>query len=95
MKKEVKSKKPNQTMQLQSHSLEKHTFRTKFKNCKCKIFGPIFCKSSNKVFNIGLLDSRNVVTVRERISQSFCFFETTKKKQLTIHFEEKNDLLLL
>ena len=79
MKKEVKSKKPNQTMQLQSHSLEKHTFRTKFKNCKCKIFGPIFCKSSNKVFNIGLLDSRNVVTVRERIHRVSVFLKQRKK----------------
>ncbi len=48
-----------------------HTFLTKFKNCECKIFGPIFCRSCNKVFNIGLLDSLNVVTVRESISQSF------------------------
>lgn len=48
-----------------------HTFRTKFKNCECNILGPIFCKSSKSVFNIGLLDSLNVVTVRERISHNF------------------------
>jgi hypothetical protein len=47
------------------------TFLTKFKNCECNILGPIFCKSSKRIFNIGLLDSLNVVTVRERISQSF------------------------
>lgn len=48
-----------------------HTFLTKFKNCECNILGPIFCRSSKSIFNIGLLDSLNVVTVRERISQSF------------------------
>jgi hypothetical protein len=71
VKKEVMSK--NKTNFLIYSLLLKyfHTFLTKFKNCECNIFGPIFCKSSRSVFNIGLLDSLNVVTVLERISQSF------------------------
>jgi hypothetical protein len=58
----------------------KLTFRTKFKNSECNIFGPIFCNSRSSVFNIGLLDSLNTVTVRERISQIFLKNKITIEK---------------
>jgi hypothetical protein len=57
----------------------KLTFRTKFKNSECNIFGPIFCKSWRNVFNNKLLDSLKIVTVRERISQIFFKYQINNK----------------
>jgi len=61
----------------------KLTFRTKFKNSECNIFGPMFCNNGINIFNIKLLDSLKIVTVRERISQIFfkISHELTKEKK--------------
>lgn len=73
------SKWKNSSFYLTDHS--KLTFRIKFKNSECTIFGPICCKSWRNVFNNKLLDSLKIITVRERIHKFSTKYQMNNKIQ--------------